>query len=518
MSEAARAGPRVAVIGAGFAGIGAGIRLKALGVDDLVIFERSDGVGGTWRDNVYPGAACDIPSHLYSYSFDLNPDWTHVYSPQVEIRAYLEGCADRYGLRPHLRLGTEVLDATLDEASGTWRLRTSDGDEHVADVVISAVGILREPAHPRIEGLGRFAGAQMHTARWDPGVTVAGRRVGVIGTGASAVQVVPAIADEAERLTVFQRSAPWVVPRGDRAYSERARRAFRTVPGATRATRATTYLLHEARLLGFRPGSKAAALAERGSLAHLHRQVTDPDLRRRLTPDYPIGCKRILVSDDYWATLAREDVDLVTDPVAEVTPAGVRTGAGEHLDLDVLVHATGFKVRDMLSPLTVIGRGGVDLEDAWRPRPSAYLGMSVPDFPNLFVLYGPNTNLGHNSIIFMLEAQLHHVAGAVRRLQRPDVAMVEVRRDTMRAFEDEVDRRNDTMAWNAGCGSWYVDEGGHNFTMWPGTTLAYWWRTRRYDPRAYRAISPDELPALPGWHGGEATGGRAPPAAAMRGS
>jgi cation diffusion facilitator CzcD-associated flavoprotein CzcO len=482
--------PTIAVIGAGFAGIGAAGRLRQAGFHDVVILERGGSVGGTWRENTYPGVACDIPAHLYSYSFAPKADWSTAYPRQAEIQDYLEQVTDRYRLRPYLRLHTEVVSARFDEPAARWRLRTRDGGEYVADAVVAALGPLRDPSYPSFEGRDEFRGVQLHTARWDHDVDLDGKRIGVIGTGSSGVQVVPPLADRAAHVTVFQRSAPWIIPLLDRTYSDLEIWLFENVPAFRWLYRELLYWQKEVRFAGFKRGSPAMRLMESYARWNLRRHIDDPELRRKLTPDYRMGCKRIILSNRYYPTLARDHVDVVTDPIATITPDGIRTGAGDHLPFDVIVYATGFRVADPLGEATITGLDGRDLDAAWGSRPAAHLGTTVPGFPNLFLLLGPNTGLGHNSMVFMLESQYNYVVDALERLRDPEVAYLDVREDALADFQREVTRRNQRTVWASGCHSWYLSDDGYNFTLWPGYTFEYWHRTRRFDPDSYRLVAP----------------------------
>jgi cation diffusion facilitator CzcD-associated flavoprotein CzcO len=487
---------RVAIIGAGFGGIGAAARLRAAGFDDIVIFERGPSVGGTWRDNTYPGVACDIPAHLYSYSFAPKADWSTAYPRQPEIKAYLENTLERLDLARHLRLNTEVVEAAFDEPTARWRLRTRDGQEEVADVVIGALGPLRDPTTPPFDGRETFRGVQMHTAAWDHDVDLSGLRVGVIGTGSSGVQVVPPLADRAESLTLFQRSAPWVIPLLDRTYSALEIWLFEHVPPLRWLYRKLLYLQKEWRFAGFKENSLAMRTMERYALWNMRRTIRDPKLRRKLTPDYRMGCKRIILSNDFYPALTRDHVDVVTDEIRRITPDGIETRAGDHLDLDAIVYATGFRVSDPLGTTSVIGIDGRDLKERWGNRPVAYLGTTVPGFPNLFLVLGPNTGLGHNSMVFVMESQFNYIVGALERLRGPEIAYLDVREEVLEAFRREINERNDQTVWASGCTSWYLGEDGYNFTLWPGYTVEFWRRTRTFDPDAYRAVRPEQLTAV----------------------
>ncbi len=471
--------PRIAILGAGISGICLGIRLRQAGIESFEIFEKSDGVGGTWRDNSYPGAACDVPAIFYSFSFEVKTDWSRIFPPQAEILAYLEHCVAKYGLEPHLRLRTEVRSARFDEASGHWRLRTADGREHVADVLVSGVGQLNNPNVPDIPGLERFAGICFHSARWDHGHDLAGERVAVIGNGASAVQIVPEIAPRAAHLTIFQRSANWMIPRNDRAITEREKRRLARYPMLARLQRALVWGLLEARWPAFSQQSWLGRRMERRALREMRRVVRDPALQAVLMPDYPIGCKRILISDDYYQTLIRDDVEVVTSPIAEVLTDAIRTSDGRRHPVDAIVLATGFRSTDFLHPIEIRGRDGRSLEEAWRRGAEAYLGIAMPGFPNLFFLYGPNTNLGHNSIIFMIECQVRYLVQCIELLGGRGLSTLEVRGDAMDRWRAECDQSLERSVWATSCESWYKNAGGRITNNWPYGTIAYWRRTRR---------------------------------------
>jgi cation diffusion facilitator CzcD-associated flavoprotein CzcO/acetyl esterase/lipase len=476
--------PSVAVIGAGFGGIGLGIRLKEMGIDSLTILEKGDRVGGVWRDNTYPGATCDVPSHLYSFSFEPNPGWTRRYSPQEEILGYLERCIDRYGLQPHLRFGTEVAHADFDEAKGKWRVTTTAGETIEVDVLVSACGQLSRPALTRIAGADRFEGEIFHSSRWDHDVDLAGRRVAVIGTGASTIQIVPAIAGRAAQLDVYQRSPHYVLPKKDRPYRDWERLLCRWFPPFRWLQRFQQWLVFEVFVSAFNQFKPLGKLGIRLFERNLEEQVSDPDLRSALTPDDVIGCKRVLISGDYYSTLARPDVELVTQGVRELKPRGVVAEDGNERRADVIVLSTGFETQEFLAPMELRGLGGVDLNEAWRDGANAYLGMTVAGFPNLFIMYGPNTNLGSGSIIYQLESQMNYIVDAVRSLSRKG-GWLSVRPEVQLAFDREMQDRLSTSVWQTGCHNWYVDENGRNTNNWPGFTLEYRRRTRRLDLADY---------------------------------
>jgi len=487
---AAAAAPLAAIIiGAGFAGIGMAIALQREGMHDFVILERVHDVGGVWRDNSYPGAACDVPSHLYSFSFEPNPRWSRTFAPQAEIHAYLQHCARKYGLARHLRFGAEVAHARYDEPHALWRVTLADGTELSAALLVSGTGQLSRPALPTLPGMETFRGHAFHSAHWDHAYPLAGKRVAVVGTGASAIQFVPAIAGAVKSLTVFQRSPAYLMPRPDRPYRRWEQALFRRLPWAMKLHRAAIYLRYESRAIAFtRLNGLMDVAVGRPFRKLLARQVPDAALRERLTPDYPIGCKRILLSSDYLAAIARPNVELVTQGIRRVTEHGIETADGTHHPVDAIVYGTGFAATEFLSPMRITGRGGLDLNDAWRRGARAYLGMTVPGFPNFFMLYGPNTNLGHNSIVYMLESQIAHVMRCVRAMRQAGASAIDVDAGRYRRYNVHVQQRLAGSVWS-GCKSWYVDASGHNSTNWPGFTLTYRWLARRSGLAAYRFSS-----------------------------
>jgi cation diffusion facilitator CzcD-associated flavoprotein CzcO len=473
----------VAVIGAGFSGLGAGITLRRHGFNDFLIFERADDVGGTWRDNTYPGCACDVPSHLYSYSFALNPFWSDAFSGQAEIWDYIRDCVDRFGLRPHLRLGHEVHQATWDESTQCWRLATSHGVFH-ARTLIAATGPFAEASLPDIDGLGTFAGTVFHSARWRHDHGLRSRRVAVIGTGASAAQFVPEIVPQVGRLALFQRTPPWVLPRLSRRITGVEKAVFRHVPGAQRAVRIALYWTVEALATGFLY-PWVNRLWQRASLRHLRRQVPDAALRAKLTPDYVLGCKRIVLSNDYWRSLAAPHVEVVTEKIDRVETDAVVTADGTRHEVDTIICGTGFHVTRPPIMHHVHGRDGRSLAQAWSPTMLAHLGTTVHGFPNLFVLLGPNTGLGHNSVLLMAEAQLRQVVKALRHLRRTGAAAIEPTAAAQRRHTARVDRAMAGTVWTSGCASWYLDATGRNSTVWPGYATSFRMRLARFRPDDY---------------------------------
>ena len=487
--------PRIGIIGTGFSGVAAAVELQRRGIRSVTLLEKADEVGGVWRDNTYPGAACDVPSHLYSFSWAPNSDWSLKFAPQTEIRAYLQRIARDAGLLPRCRFGVEVERATWNADTATWQVTAADGRAWTFDVLITGTGQLSRPAIPDLPGVDRFRGVSFHSAEWDHDADLRGTRVVVIGTGASAIQFVPPVAEVADHVTVVQRSAPWVVPKPDRAYAELEKAAFAHVPGLDRLYRSYLYVRSEGRWPAFSGNPLAARAATWVAERHLRRGVGgDPEMVEQLLPDDPIGCKRILQSDDWYPTLAREDVSVVDGRVTAVRPDGVTLDDGTELDCDVILYGTGFHTTELLAPIEIVGRDGTTLDDAWSQGAEAYLGVEVAGFPNLFVMYGPNTNLGHNSIIFMLECQARYVGQAVERLRDHDLASIEVLGEEHRSYNDRVQERLQDSVWNSGCESWYQDASGRIVNNWVGTTLEYWWRTRRFDPAAHHEVRRAELP------------------------
>lgn len=470
----------VAVIGAGFAGLAIAHHLALADVDDVVLFERHDGVGGTWRANSYPGAACDVPSHLYSLSFAPKPDWSRSYATQPEILEYIEHCYDRFDVRRKVRLSTPIVAATWDDERACWRLRDGHGGEHHARVLVSAVGLFHTPAEPAIEGLHDFGGAMFHSARWDHEHDLTGERVAVIGTGASAIQVVPAIAPVTEHLDLYQRTPPWILPRKDEPFTDEQKRRFAEDPAAARALRDELYEQFESATT-FVLGDPVADLLADIARGYLGRKVHDPVLRAALTPSYPIGAKRTLISSAFYPAVQREDVTLVTTPIERVTPAGIVTADGVERPCDTIVLCTGFRATEYLRGIDIVGRDGADLQARWGDVPRAYLGMAVPGMPNLFLAYGPNTNQGGNSILLILEAQARYIAEAVTTLRRREAATIEVRPDAMARYGDELEASLATTVWATGQASYFRTAGGDIVTQLPHSASWYAQRTAAVD-------------------------------------
>jgi cation diffusion facilitator CzcD-associated flavoprotein CzcO len=479
------------VVGAGFAGLCAAIRLQEDGETDFVVIEKGAEVGGTWRDNTYPGAACDVPSQLYSFSFAPNPDWSMSFSPQPEIQAYLRRTAQESGTLDRFRFDTTVEAARWDAASQRWHVRTSGGDYTSSTLIVGAGG-LSEPRLPDIDGIDGFEGELFHSARWNHDVDLAGKRVAVIGTGASAIQIVPELQKTAGHLDVYQRTAPYVLPRNDRAYGRLERLALRRVPGLQRLYRTAIYWGREGYVPGFTLQPKLAWPARKMALANLAKGVADPELRARLTPTFEIGCKRILISNSYYPAIASDNVELVTDPIAKVTGDAVVTADGVERPVDVLVVATGFYTTELPIAERITGRTGRTLADTWGEHGmAAYKGTTVPGFPNLFFLVGPNTGLGHSSMVFIIEAQVDYVRDAIKTMNLHRYAAVEPRPDATRDWNDDLQRRMRRTVWNTGgCSSWYLDSSGRNTILWPRPTFAFRSLLSSFDVAAYDVQAP----------------------------
>jgi cation diffusion facilitator CzcD-associated flavoprotein CzcO len=475
---------RVVIIGAGFAGIGLAIRLLAEGTDDVVILEREDDLGGTWYVNTYPGCQCDVPSLLYSLSSEPNAEWTRTFAPQPEIEEYLRTVAERTNVKRLVRFNTEVTGARWDAGARCWRVTTPEG-EVTADLCVMASGFLSTPSSPSIEGLDRFAGTVFHSARWDHDHDLSGERVAVIGTGASAIQFVPQIQPRVEQLSVFQRTPPWIMPRPDRAFTPRERRRFRRSPLAMRISRARIYWTRELMVVMMAKQPRLARFASAGARRHLEEQVADPALRARLTPDYLLGCKRVLLSNDYYPAITQPNVELVTNPIREVTGHAVVTEDGTEHPVDTIILGTGFAVTEPPFARHVHGADGRSLAEHWAGSPSAYLGTTLVGFPNLFVMVGPNTGLGHSSMVFMMESQFNYVVDAMKAMAARSFDSFSVHPDAVEAFNTEIQAKLARSVWNSGCSSWYLDGTGRNTTLWPDFTWRYRQRTRRFDAEHY---------------------------------
>jgi cyclohexanone monooxygenase len=471
----------VGIIGAGPGGLALGILLSRAGFHDFTIFDREDDVGGTWRINTYPGLACDVKSHLYSYSFDLNPNWSRLWSGQAEILEYFQRCADKYDLRPHLRLRTEICSAHWDEHSQRWCLTATDGEQHQFDIVVSAVGLFTRPLFPNLEEEEPFAGTVMHSSRWDHSVPLEGARVAVLGTGSTASQLVPELARVAGKVYSVQRSPTWILPKPDRHYTRRERWVFAHVPFAKRLYRTRLWLRSEANISVIEHGGEKTEEFTAMALGMLEKTVTDEELRRKLTPDHPMGCKRLVFSSDYLPALTRPNVEVLTSPARALRARSLVTEDGTERGVDVVVCATGYAAADYLGQLDVRGEVGT-LREAWRDGAHAYLGMAVPGFPNFFMLYGPNTNVGSNSVIFMLEAQARYIVRALKHMRRKGKRYIAVRPRALGDFVAKIDRWMVGTVWTTQCSNYFRAANGRVVTQWPRSARSFWGMTRRFRP------------------------------------
>jgi cation diffusion facilitator CzcD-associated flavoprotein CzcO len=474
----------VAIVGAGFSGLGTAINLRRRGITDFVVLERGSQVGGTWHYNTYPGCGCDVPSHLYSFSFAPNPGWSQSYSTQPEIRDYLRGCVDRFQIADHIHTGCDLQAGRWDPDAQRWRLTTSNG-ELSARVLVGAMGPLTEPSIPDLPGLDGFEGPIMHSARWDHDVELDGKRVAVVGTGASAIQFVPEIQSQVAALTVFQRTPPWVVPHPNRSIGRLEQALYRRVPALQRAARGGIYAARELLVLGFVKRPRLMGIVERVARRHIARQVADPELRRKVTPGYAIGCKRILPSNRWYPALAADNVEVVTNGIAEVRGSTVVDHAGGEHPADVIIFGTGFKVTEMPFAEHIAGADGRTLTDVWEGSPSAYMGTAIAGFPNLFLLLGPNTGLGHSSMVYMAESQIAYLVDALATMADHGVEVAEVRPEVARAYNEQIDGRLEGTVWNTGCASWYLDDSGRNPTLWPDWTWRFRQRLSAFDDGDY---------------------------------
>lgn len=478
---------RVIVVGTGFSGLCMGVKLRENGEDDFVLLERAGDVGGTWRDNTYPGCACDVESHLYSFSFEPNPNWSRMYAPQPEIFAYLQHVAKKYDLLRHVRFHANIVASQFDEARKLWVVKAEDGRVFEAEILVSGMGGLSNPAVPDIKGLDTFEGTTFHSATWNHDYDLTGKRVAVIGSGASAIQFVPAIAPKVDHLTYFQRTPPWVVPKMDRPIRAEEKADFVNNPWRQRLARTKLYWTLEMRFLAFKFKPEWMKLVAKVGKGRIHKAVKDPVLRAKLTPDYTPGCKRLLISNEYYPALARTNVEVVTEGIREVNAKGVVTKDGQMHEVDAIIFGTGFKVQDPIPPKTVFGKGHVDLADAWKGGPEAYMGITVSGFPNFFMLMGPNTGLGHNSMVFMIESQAHYIVEAIKTMKERRIKVLDVKPQAQARFIDAVQSDLKRTVWNSGCKSWYLDDKGRNTTLWPGFTFAYRLKTRRFNLNKYKA-------------------------------
>jgi cation diffusion facilitator CzcD-associated flavoprotein CzcO/acetyl esterase/lipase len=486
------------IVGSGFGGIGMAIELRKKFIRDFIILEKGGDAGGVWRDNTYPGAACDVPSHLYSFSFELNPNWTHTFAPQAEIHAYLKNCVEKYKLQEHFKFGCEVASARFDEQDSIWHITLVNGQTVRSRLFITAMGQLSRPSIPKIKGIETFKGKSFHSAKWAHDVSLKGKRVAVVGTGASAIQFVPAIAPDVQHLKLFQRSASYILPRQNRRYSEFTKSIHSSLPVINRLHRLGIYLTYESRALAFTRFKGLMKVAAAGPFEKmLKQQVKDPVLREKLIPNYPVGCKRLLLSSEYLRTMTRPNVELITDSIDCVYENGIQTKDGVKHEVDTIIYGTGFAATDFLAPLNITGLNGQTLKQAWKQGAKAHLGITVPGFPNMFMLYGPNTNLGHNSIVYMLESQIRYVMRAFEEMRLQHAQRIELHEDTYQSYNDNIQSALGHTVWN-GCKSWYVDDKGHNSVSWPGFTLTYRWLTSTSSLKEFKFTKTKHAEVSPG--------------------
>ncbi len=479
------------IVGTGFSGIAMGVMLKKAGIDSFTLLEKASAIGGTWRDNTYPGAACDVPSHLYSFSFEPKTDWSRAFSPQAEIKDYLEHCIDKYGLRQHIRFGCEVTGASFDGSCGVWTVNAKENGKAKklsARAFILGNGALSTPADPDIAGLKDFQGAMFHSARWQHDVALAGKKVAVIGTGASAIQLVPELAKTVGKLKLFQRTAPWVLPKPDRNMATIEKKLFAAIPATRWLHRAIIYWRQEAVATGFVVDPRLMKGLEFLGRFYLHHVVKDAALRQKLTPNFTIGCKRILMSNNYYQALTQPNAEVITDGIDCVTAKGIKTRDGVEHEVDAIVLATGFMVTNYLSRLSIKGLKGSDLNTSMAEQREHYLGITVNNFPNMFLMMGPNTGLGHNSMVFMIEAQARYIVQCLQAIQSKGLTYIDVRKNVQADYTKAVQKRLQSSVWASGCQSWYLSADGHNGAAWPGFTWQYWLETRRLDLKAYNQV------------------------------
>lgn len=478
---------KIAIIGSGFSGLGMAIRLKQKGENDFILFEKEAGIGGTWRVNNYPGCGCDVQSHLYSFSFEPNPNWTRMFAKQEEIKAYLEGCWEKYRLQDKTLLETEITRLAWNDVDELWQIEDAAGNQYTAQFVVSGMGALSTPSTPALNGLESFQGERFHSQQWNHDYDLAGKRVAVVGTGASSIQFVPQIQKQVAQLDLYQRTAPWIMPKPDRAISEGERSRFKRFPLLQKLWRGAIYAVLESRVVGFALTPRVMKLAELFARGYINRKIQDPVLRAKVTPDYTMGCKRVLISNDYYPALTQANVEVITDGIREVRANSIVTADGTEREIDAIIFGTGFTPSDPLPRNVVFGRNGVDLLDTWPQGPEAYKGTLTAGFPNLFFLMGPNTGLGHNSMVYMIESQIHYVLGALELLGERRLRSLEVKREVQDRFNGKLQGSLGNTVWNAGgCKSWYLHPvSGRNCTVWPGFTWRFRLLTRNFDPAAY---------------------------------
>ena len=476
----------IAIVGTGFSGLGMGVALKKAKKNNFVILEKASDVGGTWRDNHYPGCACDVPSHLYSFSFEPNPNWSRMFAPQPEIKAYLQHVAHKYGLIPHTQFNQEVQQVRFDDSIKRWKITTKGGVTYIARVVVSGMGGLSTPSYPSLKGIENFKGKTFHSQDWDHHYPLEGKKIAVIGTGASAIQFVPQIVPKAAHVDLYQRTPPWIVPKPDRAMTTAEKTLFKLVPPAQEALRNAIYTQLEVRALGFVFSPRVLKVGELMARRHIRKQISNKELRKKVTPDFSFGCKRVLISNDYYPALDQPHVDVVTQGIREVREHSIVDSNGVERPVDTIIYGTGFKAQDPVPKGAIFGRNGVDLVDFWKEGPEAYLGAAITGFPNLFMLMGPNTGLGHNSMVYMIESQIAYVMDCLKQMDKHNWQVVDVKPDAYAAFNRDTQTKLGGAVWSTGCQSWYVNANGKNTTLWPGFTFDYRRKTAQFDAQNYQ--------------------------------
>ncbi len=478
--------PDFLIVGAGFGGIGMAIRLIKAGYTSIKILERANAVGGTWRDNTYPGAACDVSSHLYSFSFEPKPDWSRMFSPHYEIKEYIEHCVKKYQLTDLIHYGEEASFYDFNESEGVWNVSTKSGKNFKSKYVINALGPLNRPVLPKFEGIDNFSGPQFHSSEWRHAVNLNGKKVAVIGTGASAIQIVPEVAKVASKLVLFQRTAPWVLPKPDGPMSDKSKRLFTALPFTQRLLRWALYWRNEATVFGVISNPKRSGWIEKLVKSYIKHKVKDPDLQKQLTPNFKIGCKRILLSNNYYPTFNLPNVHLESTAIERIESNGIVLKNSEKIEVDAIIYCTGFDASEFPSSFIAKGLNGVMMSEQWKNGPQAYYGTFVRNFPNQFILVGPNTGLGHNSIIFMMECQYNHIIDCVNKAESRKAKFVVVKEKSELAFNEKIQRELSTTVWQSGgCKSWYQTKDGKNTTLWPTYTFSYWLQTRKINTRHY---------------------------------
>lgn len=488
------------IIGSGFAGLCMGIRLKQAGIDSFIILEKGNGIGGTWRDNNYPGAACDVQSHLYSYSFAPKSDWSRLFGPQQEILNYMNDCTDRFDIRQHIRINQEVTSAFFDEKTGTWKVTTQNDEIYQARALVGGTGGLSRPVLPKIPGIDSFKGAKFHSARWDHTYDLTGKTVAVIGTGASAIQIVPTIAPKVGKLELFQRTPPWIIPKPDSSIGNSVKGVFKYLPPLRWLFRKAIYWINELGVIAFAINPKLMKVFEGFAKRFIAKSIPNPTLREKVTPSYTIGCKRILLSNDYYPALNRENVDLVTEGIQEIKRDSILTKDGKEHKVDAIIFATGFQAAEAVSPFEIRGKNGRLLSDVWEGGAEAYLGTSISGFPNFFMIVGPNTGLGHSSMILMIESQAQYALQCIRALRKKNIKYIDVRKEVQDRYNQEIQDRLSRSVWlTGGCISWYNTSTGRNTTLWPGFTFEFKVRTFFLKPSDYEFVRTDGEKARIGW-------------------